>query len=316
VIVSENTSFTPRTATVTVIAGDIQVTLTVEQAANTPTLTLDKTTISSTKDGGISTISATCDTDWKVTSSQSWAVVSPSTGTGNNTFSVIVSENRSSTPRTAIVTVTAGYIQAKLMVEQAADPSGTVTDIDGNVYNTTTIGTQIWITENLKTTKYNDGTAIIAWTNGVKYDSVNIPLMYYYGNSIANAATYGALYNEYVVGTEKLCPAGWHVPDHLEWTTLIDYVGADVAGTKLKATSGWNDNGNGTDDYGFKALPGGRSDVNDDYDRIGFRGSWWSASIWYSYNTTYQATGFYPSYSGRGVYEFPEAGLSVRCLRD
>jgi uncharacterized protein (TIGR02145 family) len=76
------------------------------------------------------------------------------------------------------------------------------------------------------------------------------------GNNADNCAKYGRLYNWN--DAKSACPAGWHLPSDAEWTTLTDYVGgASTAGMKLKSTSGWHNNGNGTDDYGFSALPGG-----------------------------------------------------------
>jgi uncharacterized protein (TIGR02145 family) len=97
-----------------------------------------------------------------------------------------------------------------------------------------------------------------------------------YSNSDANCTTYGRLYTWETAKT--VCPSGWHLPTKAEWTTLTDYVGSSTAGTKLKSASGWNSNGNGTDDYGFAALPGGNMGSNGSFYVVGSNGTWWSAS--------------------------------------
>ena len=100
-----------------------------------------------------------------------------------------------------------------------------ITDKDGNVYTSVTIGTQVWMKENLKTTKYNDGTAIPLVTDGAAWESLTTPGYCWYNNDAATyKATYGALYNRYTANSGKLCPAGWHVPADSEWTTLTDYL--------------------------------------------------------------------------------------------
>ena len=113
-----------------------------------------------------------------------------------------------------------------------------VQDIDGNNYLTVTIGTQIWMAENLRTTKYNDGTAIPLVTDNTTWANLTTPAYCWYNNDAkTNGSTYGALYNWYSVNTKKLCPTGWHVPNDTEWTTLTTYLGGTaVAGGKLKET--------------------------------------------------------------------------------
>jgi len=116
--------------------------------------------------------------------------------------------------------------------------AGKVTDIDGNVYDTVKIGTQIWIIENLKTTKYNDGTSIPMVTDSAAWINLTTPGYCWHKNTSASYKnTYGALYNWYAVNTGKLAPKGWHVPSDAEWTTLITYLGGDsIAGGKMKET--------------------------------------------------------------------------------
>jgi uncharacterized protein (TIGR02145 family) len=141
---------------------------------------------------------------------------------------------------------------------------------DNNVYKKVTIGTQTWMAENLNYA-----------AEGSKC----------YENNESNCAKYGRMYNWATAmggslssslspsGVQGVCPAGWHIPSDAEWTTLTDFVGgASTAGTKLKSTSGWYKNGNGTDQYGFSALPGGIDHSGGQFDLAGYNGYWWSAT--------------------------------------
>ena len=113
-----------------------------------------------------------------------------------------------------------------------------------------------------------------------------------YNNSSTNDVTYGKLYNWYVVNTSKLCPTGWHVPTDADWTVLTDYLVGDghsgAEGKALKATSGWNSGGNGTDDYGFLGLPGGNRNDYGYFNAIGSFGYWWSSSQYNAGNAWYR----------------------------
>ena len=149
------------------------------------------------------------------------------------------------------------------------------TDGNGNNYSVVQIGSakgdsgseggkglQIWMGENLKTTKYNDGTDIpLVTADNITWRNLTTPAYCWYNNDpTSNADTYGALYNWHAVNTDKLCPAGWHVPSKNEWTALRDNLGGEkVAGGKLKesGTAHWYLNTGGTNETGFTALPGG-----------------------------------------------------------
>ena len=137
----------------------------------------------------------------------------------------------------------------------------TVKDIDGNEYKTVKIGTQVWMTENLKTTKYNNGTLIPNVTDTQWKNLTTAEYCWHKNDAVAYKNPYGALYNWYVVETSKLCPKGWHVSSDKEWTTLMDYLGGyDVAGGKVKDadTTYWRSPNKGaTNESGFSALPGG-----------------------------------------------------------
>ncbi len=210
--------------------------------------------------------------------------------------------------------------------------AGTVTDIEGNIYNTVTIGTQTWIAENLKTTKYNDGTAIPNITDNIAWTAATTSAYSDYNNTPANSTIYGRLYNWYAVdnnaatkvasnGGKNVCPTSWHVPTDTEWTTLTTYLGGEsVAGGKLKetGTTYWTTPNTGaTNETGFTALPGGDRSFSGGYDNIGYYGAWWSSTkkTWTSPNAYYRNL----YYGDRGIYrgEFRElSGFSVRCVKD
>jgi len=140
--------------------------------------------------------------------------------------------------------------------------SGQFSDIDGNVYNTITIGTQIWMKENLKTTKYNDGSSIPLVTDNTAWINLSTPGYCWYNNDAATyKSAYGAMYNWYTVNTGKICPPNWHVPTDTQWETLITYLGGKIiAGGKMKetGTAHWTSpNIGATNETGFTALPGG-----------------------------------------------------------
>jgi uncharacterized protein (TIGR02145 family) len=198
---------------------------------------------------------------------------------------------------------------------------GKVTDIDGNTYKTIQIAAQTWMAENLKTTKYNEGTVIpnvkgdIRWgglTSGAYCDYYNFPLY---------SATYGRLYNWYVADSanpKNVCPVGWHVPTDAEWTELIDYLGSDsVAGGKLKESglSHWYFNSGATNKSGFTALPGGGRFQANPSGEEGSYGYWWSSK---DYDALYGALigmswrDSYANISSSSKY----AGLSIRCIQN
>lgn len=148
--------------------------------------------------------------------------------------------------------------------ESTAPSATTVTDVDDNAYKTVTIGSQVWMAEDLRTTKYRNGDAI-GTTSPATLDisSESAPkYQWAYAGDESNVATYGRLYSWYAVtDSRNVCPAGWHVPSDAEWTTLTDFLGGEVAAQgKLKeaGTIHWNSPNTGaTNESGFTALPGG-----------------------------------------------------------
>jgi uncharacterized protein (TIGR02145 family) len=194
----------------------------------------------------------------------------------------------------------------------------TVSDNDGNTYNVIRIGTQVWMKENMKTTKLNDGTAIALTEGSSAWSSLTTIGYCWYGNNASNKAAYGALYNWYSVNTGKLCPSGWHGATDNDWLTLKDYLGGElVAGGKLKetGTSHWSSPNTGaTDEYNFTALPGGwRTDAGTFQNINGF-GYWWtstsiSPNVWYRHIQNDSEKLFRATNN-------ENYGMSVRCVKD
>jgi uncharacterized protein (TIGR02145 family) len=198
--------------------------------------------------------------------------------------------------------------------------TGTVNDADGNTYNTIGIGYQVWMTENLKTTKYNDNTSITLVTNDTSWNKLSTAAYCWYNNDeTAYKSSYGAIYNWYTVNTSKLCPTGWHVPTDDDFTTLVEYVGgASSAGGILKesGTSHWSSPNTGaTNGFGFTSLPGGVRYDSGSFDFLGSQGNWWSAT---SYSTIYAKNlNLYYNYSNSfQVYTNKKYGMSIRCVKD
>jgi len=213
----------------------------------------------------------------------------------------------------------------------------TVTDIDGNVYNTVLIGAQCWMKENLKTTTYRTGTAIPNVTDDNAWSNLSTGAYVWHDNDISRKDKYGALYNWFTtVDPNGLCPTGWHVPTNDEWNNLTDYIGGTGSphGNELKSCRQVNsplgggcntsehprwkfcNSSYGTDDYGFSGLPGGtRNDVGHFF-FIGESGEWWSSndggtSEYAWFRALNHLWGYVNVYS-----DYKLDGRSVRCLRD
>ena len=197
-----------------------------------------------------------------------------------------------------------------------------LTDNDGNVYHTLMIGNQVWMTTNLKTTKFNDNTTIPFVTDNVTWSALSTPACCWYKNDgETNKDNYGALYNWFAVNTGKLCPVGWHVPGEVEWRTLADYLGGEsVASGKLKetGTSHWVSPNTGASNlFGFTARPGGYRTglAAGSFRTMGYYGYWWAGTEDNLYNgrarlMTYDASEIA---SGAGL---KKNGYSVRCVKN
>ena len=176
------------------------------------------------------------------------------------------------------------------------------------------IGNQTWTSINLDVTTYRNGDAIPQVQNGIDWANLSTGAWCYYENNTANSSSYGKLYNWYAVNDPRgLAPEGFHIPTKEEWTILIDYLGGTYeAGTKMKSTTGWQNNGNGSNTSGFSGLPGGKRDGG--FFNIGSFGNWWSSSV-------YTSTAWSGSLSFNGghavIYTYLKvSGFSVRCLKD
>ena len=209
--------------------------------------------------------------------------------------------------------------------------SGTVTDIDGNVYQTVTIGAQVWMAENLKVTHYRNGDPIPHVTDSATWSGLTSGAYCEYNNDPSNVATYGRLYNWYAVyDSRNIAPEGWHVPTDEEWKQLEMFLGMSQSqadawlwrgtdeGGKLKetGTTHWiSPNTGATNESGFTALPGGYRLDNGTFIHVGDYANFWSSTV----------IGSYDAYPRRLYYNYSkvfrngirkEHGLSVRCVRD
>ncbi|MCX6284317.1 MAG: hypothetical protein NTW31_08795 [Bacteroidetes bacterium] len=212
-----------------------------------------------------------------------------------------------------------------------ADNGNKVRDIDGNVYKTVLIGQYEWMAENLKTTSYNNGIKIPCISDSTVWTTLITGAYCWYNNNENNSLVYGALYNWYALSTGLLCPDGWRVPTDEEWKILEGYAdtrdgignpawdrsagrGHD-AGQRLMAVSGWSSDGNGTDDLGFKALPGGERGSNGRYFLKGRSGFWWTSTMYNEPGAWFRNLIYGMEDINRGTH--PKwVGFSVRCLRD
>ena len=182
------------------------------------------------------------------------------------------------------------------------------------------IGNQIWMVENLNVSKFQNGNPIPeAKTNEEwkKAGEERKPAWCYYDNDPANGVKYGKLYNWYAVNDRRgLAPNGFHIPSLDEWTILTDYLGGKaIAGTKMKSTSGWYKDGNGTNSSGFSGLPVSNRYLNGTFGDIGQDGNWWSATEDFELTAWCRVlddnNGYLYRYSSN-----KQNGFSVRCLRD
>jgi len=207
--------------------------------------------------------------------------------------------------------------------------SGTVTDFEGNVYNTIQIGNQLWMAENLRTTLYRNGDVIKDTTGFTSWELFDEGAYVSYNNDDSLVSSYGRLYNWFAVNDQRgLAPDGWHIPSDNDWKELEEYLGMspeeidmvgsrenNEVGLKLKSTSGWFDNKNGTNESGFTALPSGFCGNYGDFDGDGFDAIYWSSTlsddgIPWRRGLGYIAVGI-AKYSNEKNY-----GFSVRCIKD
>ena len=207
-----------------------------------------------------------------------------------------------------------------LSIDLAGQRAQTVTDIDGNIYKTITIGTQMWMDENLKATHFRNGDAIPNITDSMTWSNLSKGAYCYYDTLKINIPVYGLLYNWYAItDSRNICPAEWHIPGHVELITLTDFLGGEhLAGAKLKEKGfvHWRrPNTGATNETGFTALPAGFRSYEAVFYDLGYYGFWWCSS-----------KGSEGGAWGYGMYYFygdvnmdsseKTNGFSVRCIKD
>jgi uncharacterized protein (TIGR02145 family) len=199
--------------------------------------------------------------------------------------------------------------------------TSTITDIDGNVYNTIKIGNQWWMVENLKTSHYRDGTAIIEVKDNASWDDAGQSkksAWSYYDNDAKNNSIYGKLYNWFaVIDPRGLCPAGWHLPTVDEFKLLEEYLGGrKAAGGKMKAQTLWNLPNAGADNTsGFTALPAGFRYDDGDFHGLHNIGYFWTST---EVDDNVVETAFLDKFNS-DAFNYTSSkrkGLAVRCIAD
>lgn len=184
-----------------------------------------------------------------------------------------------------------------------------------------TIGTQVWMSENLHVKQFRNGDPIIyaktkeQWMQAAQNKQ---PAWCYFNDDSTSVIQHGLIYNWYAVNDQRgLAPRGWHIPSNTEWQTLFDYLGGkSVAGRKMKSISGWTNNGSGTNESGFSAYAAGRRDKECNYKCRQVWGVWWSADeaspdFAWSIGIVYLSDGISMSEEHQKL-----EGLSVRCVKD
>jgi uncharacterized protein (TIGR02145 family) len=191
---------------------------------------------------------------------------------------------------------------------------------DNTTFQEVKIGNQLWMLDNLDVEKFRNGDLIPQAKTAEEWEDFgknNEPAWCYYDNDESNGTKYGKLYNWYAVNDPRgLAPEGYHIPSNTELIELTDNLGREnVAGIKMKSTSGWYESGNGNNSSGFSALPGGFRYINGSFSDISKVGNWWSSSE----SDTSNAVSRFLNYYNADVFNYnsdKQNGFSVRCLKD
>jgi uncharacterized protein (TIGR02145 family) len=196
----------------------------------------------------------------------------------------------------------------------------TVSDADGNVYKTVTIGTQTWMAENLRVRHYRNGDAIPNITQDSVWSNLSTGACCDYDNNAGNSSTYGCFYNWHAAADSRnICPAGWHMPSDSEWTVLSTYLGGvNTAGGSMKSTTMGNwmsPNMGASNSCGFSALPGGNRNFHGAYSYMGSYAIWWAATAYDPTYAYYRSLRWDNAQVDRG-YGYKTIGYSVRCVKD
>ena len=177
------------------------------------------------------------------------------------------------------------------------------------------IGNQTWTNKNLDVETYRNGDVIPQVKDAKEWVKLTTGAWCYYENESDNGISYGKLYNWYAVNDPRgLAPKGYHIPSDEEWTKLSENLGVE-SGTKMKSTTGWEDDGNGTNTSGFAGLPVGYRIYHGEFSNIAANGYWWSSSE-YDISIAWMRNLSYDYGYASSYYNSKQNGLSVRCLRD
>ena len=200
------------------------------------------------------------------------------------------------------------------------DGSGTVTDIDGNVYKTVTIGEQVWMAENLRVTRFNDGSDIKLVEDNEEWKNITAAAFSWYDNDSALFGNqYGALYNGYAVQDNNICPTGWHVPNANDFMKLIETLGDTLtAGGKLKSIdiSQWRVPNEGADNSSrFSALPAGMRYFEGTFSSASYFTGYWSSTEINADTATLVLLSYLDSKVIFGNNS-KNLGFSVRCVKN
>lgn len=195
--------------------------------------------------------------------------------------------------------------------------TNSITDLDGNIYIPVIVGDQIWMRENLKTTRYNTGISIRNETTIGAWYGLRTGAYCNFNNVPSNSDVYGRLYNWFVI--DSVCPSGWHVPSRSEWQTLINIVGGENVGGRLKerTTAHWIPENFGAGNYyDFSALPGGYlASYSKTFEELGISGNWWSSTEFSDVGAWFFGLRNYAEAIGSNS-DLKTEGLSIRCIKD
>ncbi len=207
-----------------------------------------------------------------------------------------------------------GYEWISLTSGKTAD----ITDVDGNTYQTVRIGELVWMAENLRTSKYSDGTAIPRVTGDAEWDALTTGAFCWFDNDAATEIPHGKLYNWYAVETEELCPVGWRMPSETDFLNMFEYLGGqDGAGAKLKSTDQdyWVFSTGNTNETGFNGVANAGRLVDGAFsDYFYYSAKFWSSSeddaseAWYMSLSSQSHNAFF-NHVGK------QFGFSVRCVK-
>lgn len=240
-------------------------------------------------------------------------------GTGSESFTSILNDLEPNTTYyiRAYATNDFGTAYGDELTFTTTVNSTIIEDIDGNQYHSVEIGTQTWLSENLKTTKLNDGTPIPYLVSPTSWRTDTLGAWTYYNHESEYDNSYGKLYNAYSIKSSNICPIGWHIPTNEEWNLLIEFLGGnEIAANKLKKEGKgyWLEDTEATNEVSFNAVPGGLRDANQEskFSSFGYLGNWWSLNLDGTVNAL-----LLKSNTKVSLEEYSQNnGVSIRCIKD